>query len=64
MKELARVKVSMTTSAFHRVIDGFMAQTGDVQPMVTWKTASTSAWQAPAAPIKPDLPAEFSKRAA
>ena len=34
--------------AFHRVIDGFMAQTGDVRT-ATWRTASTSAAPAPAA---------------
>ena len=46
--------------AFHRVIDGFMAQTGDVEHG-DMEAASTCAGRAPAARAQPDLPAEFSK---
>ena len=50
----------MTTSCFHRVIDGFMAQTGDVQhgnmeDGFNIRRAGTGGSDLP------DLPAEFSK---
>jgi cyclophilin family peptidyl-prolyl cis-trans isomerase len=60
MKQLARDK-AYDNVAFHRVIDGFMAQTGDVEnahmesPTYNPRRAGTGGSQ------YPDLPAEFSK---
>ncbi|ASM71932.1 MULTISPECIES: peptidylprolyl isomerase [Roseobacteraceae] len=59
MKELARAG-EYDNVAFHRVIDGFMAQTGDVQngdmeDGFNIRAAGTGGSD------KPDLPAEFSK---
>ena len=60
MKQLARDK-AYDNVAFHRVIDGFMAQTGDVEnanmesPDYNPRRAGTGGSQ------YPDLPAEFSK---
>ncbi|WP_374371077.1 peptidylprolyl isomerase [Tabrizicola sp.] len=60
MKQLARDK-AYDNVAFHRVIDGFMAQTGDVEnanmasPNYNPRRAGTGGSQ------YPDLPAEFSK---
>ncbi|KIC49092.1 MULTISPECIES: peptidylprolyl isomerase [Tateyamaria] len=59
MKELARAG-EYDNVAFHRVIDGFMAQTGDVQhgdmeDGFNIRMAGTGGSD------KPDLPAEFSK---
>ena len=59
MKELARAG-AYDNVVFHRVIDGFMAQTGDVQNGNAEKdfnirTAGTGGSE------QPDLPAEFSK---
>jgi cyclophilin family peptidyl-prolyl cis-trans isomerase len=60
MKQLAREK-AYDNVAFHRVIDGFMAQTGDVEnanmesPNYNPRRAGTGGSQ------YPDLPAEFSK---
>ena len=59
MKELARAG-AYDNVAFHRVIDGFMAQTGDVQhgnmeASFNLHRAGTGGSD------KPDLPAEFSK---
>ena len=60
MKQLARDK-AYDNVAFHRVIDGFMAQTGDVEnanmesPSYKPRRAGTGGSQ------YPDLPAEFSK---
>ena len=59
MKELARAG-EYDNVAFHRVIDGFMAQTGDVQhgdmeDGFNIRMAGTGGSS------KPDLPAEFSK---
>jgi len=59
MKELARAG-EYDNVAFHRVIDGFMAQTGDVQngdmeDGFNLRAAGTGGSD------KPDLPAEFSK---
>ncbi|WP_323764931.1 peptidylprolyl isomerase [Marinovum sp.] len=59
MKELAR-EGQYDNVAFHRVIDGFMAQTGDVQhgdmeDGFNIRMAGTGSSD------KPDLPAEFSK---
>jgi peptidylprolyl isomerase len=58
IKELAR-EGAYDNVAFHRVIDGFMAQTGDVQ-----YGDMNSGYDASAAGMgssdKPDLPAEFS----
>ena len=53
MKQLARDK-AYDNVAFHRVIEGFMAQTGDVENANT-RRAGTGGSQ------YPDLPAEFSK---
>lgn len=59
MKELAR-KGAYDNVAFHRVIDGFMAQTGDVE-----HANMESGWNPSRAGTGgsdlPDLPAEFSK---
>ncbi|RYI20909.1 MAG: peptidylprolyl isomerase [Acetobacteraceae bacterium] len=60
MKQLARDK-AYDNVAFHRVIDGFMAQTGDVEnanmdsPNYNPRRAGTGGSQ------YPDVPAEFSK---
>jgi len=60
MKQLARDK-AYDNVAFHRVIDGFMAQTGDVEnsnmesPNYNPRRSGTGGSQ------YPDLPAEFSK---
>ena len=59
MKELARAG-EYDNVAFHRVIDGFMAQTGDVQhgdmeDGLDLRRAGTGASD------RPDLPAEFSR---
>lgn len=59
MKELAR-EGAYDNVAFHRVIDGFMAQTGDVEhgdmeDNFNIRMAGTGGSE------KPDLPAEFSK---
>jgi cyclophilin family peptidyl-prolyl cis-trans isomerase len=60
MKQLAREK-AYDNVAFHRVIDGFMAQTGDVEnanmdsPNYNPRRAGTGGSS------YPDLPAEFSK---
>ncbi|MES2334052.1 MAG: peptidylprolyl isomerase [Pseudomonadota bacterium] len=60
MKQLARDK-AYDNVAFHRVIDGFMAQTGDVEnanmasPSYSPRRAGTGGSS------YPDLPAEFSK---
>ena len=60
MKQLARDK-AYDNVAFHRVIDGFVAQTGDVEnanmesPSYNPRRAGTGGSQ------YPDLPAEFSK---
>jgi cyclophilin family peptidyl-prolyl cis-trans isomerase len=60
MKQLARDK-AYDNVAFHRVIEGFMAQTGDVEnanmasPNYNPRRAGTGGSQ------YPDLPAEFSK---
>ncbi|PIE06663.1 MAG: peptidylprolyl isomerase [Rhodobacterales bacterium] len=57
MKELAR-EGAYDNVVFHRVIDGFMAQTGDVQHGLAGgdlRRAGTGGSD------KPDLPAEFSK---
>ena len=59
IKELAR-EGAYDNVAFHRVIDGFMAQTGDVQygDMNDGFDASAAGM---GSSDKPDLPAEFSK---
>ncbi len=51
MKELARAG-AYDNVAFHRVIDGFMAQTGDVEH-ATWKKTTTPVAQAPVGPTSP-----------
>jgi cyclophilin family peptidyl-prolyl cis-trans isomerase len=57
MKELARSK-AYDNVCFHRVIDGFMAQTGDVQ---FGKSAGDTSQAGMGGSDLPDLPAEFSK---
>ena len=57
MKELAR-EGAYDGVVFHRVIDGFMAQTGDVQH---GKDASNLRMAGTGGSDKPDLPAEFSR---
>ncbi len=59
IKELAR-EGAYDNVAFHRVIDGFMAQTGDVQfgDLNDGYDASAAGMGSSS---KPDLPAEFSK---
>lgn len=57
MKELAR-EGAYDGVVFHRVIDGFMAQTGDVQH---GKTGGNIRAAGTGGSDKPDLPAEFSK---
>jgi len=59
IKELAR-EGAYDNVAFHRVIDGFMAQTGDVQfgDLDDGYDASAAGMGSSS---KPDLPAEFSK---
>ncbi|MCM2561056.1 peptidylprolyl isomerase [Lutimaribacter sp. EGI FJ00015] len=59
MKELARAG-KYDNVAFHRVIDGFMAQTGDVQ-FANMETDYTPARAGTGGSDLPDLPAEFSK---
>ncbi|MEJ6388914.1 peptidylprolyl isomerase [Gymnodinialimonas ulvae] len=57
MKELAR-EGAYDGVVFHRVIDGFMAQTGDVQH---GKDAASLRMAGTGGSDKPDLPAEFSR---
>ncbi len=57
MKELAR-SGQYDGVVFHRVIDGFMAQTGDV---ANGKDATTLRYAGTGGSDLPDLPAEFSK---
>ena len=57
MKELAR-EGAYDGVVFHRVIDGFMAQTGDVQH---GKAGGSLRMAGTGGSDKPDLPAEFSK---
>lgn len=59
MKELAR-SGAYDNVAFHRVIDGFMAQTGDVQHANMEKDYNPRAAGTGSSDL-PDLPAEFSK---
>jgi len=60
MKQLAREK-AYDNVAFHRVIDGFMAQTGDVEN-ANMEAANYNPRRAGTGGSKyPDLPAEFSK---
>ncbi|MCI5040811.1 MULTISPECIES: peptidylprolyl isomerase [Donghicola] len=59
MKELAR-EGAYDNVAFHRVIDGFMAQTGDVQHANMEKDYNPGR-AGTGGSDKPDLPAEFSK---
>ena len=56
MKELAR-EGQYDNVAFHRVIDGFMAQTGDVQ---YGKLGENMSYAGRGGSERPDLPAEFS----
>jgi len=57
MKELARAG-AYDGVVFHRVIDGFMAQTGDV---ANGKSGGDTSRAGTGGSDKPDLPAEFSK---
>ena len=59
MKELARAG-AYDNVAFHRVIDGFMAQTGDVQHANMEKDYNPRMAGTGSSDL-PDLPAEFSK---
>ena len=59
MKELARAG-AYDNVAFHRVIDGFMAQTGDVQHAKMEKDYNPGRAGTGGSDL-PDLPAEFSK---
>lgn len=59
MKELARAG-KYDNVAFHRVIDGFMAQTGDVQH-ANMESAYNAGRAGTGGSDMPDLPAEFSK---
>jgi cyclophilin family peptidyl-prolyl cis-trans isomerase len=59
MKELAR-EGAYDNVAFHRVIDGFMAQTGDVEHANMEKDYNPGR-AGTGGSDKPDLPAEFSK---
>ncbi|WP_395540202.1 peptidylprolyl isomerase [Neotabrizicola sp. sgz301269] len=59
MKELARAK-AYDNVAFHRVIDGFMAQTGDVENGNMEKNFNIRRAGTGGSDL-PDLPAEFSK---
>lgn len=59
MKELARAG-AYDNVAFHRVIDGFMAQTGDVEHANMEKDYNPRRAGTGASTL-PDLPAEFSK---
>ena len=59
MKELARAG-AYDNVAFHRVIDGFMAQTGDVQHANMEKDYAPNRAGTGGSDM-PDLPAEFSK---
>ena len=58
IKELAR-EGAYDNVAFHRVIDGFMAQTGDVQ-FGDMKEGYNASRTGTGGSDKPDLPAEFS----
>ncbi|MFV0293834.1 MAG: peptidylprolyl isomerase [Paracoccus sp. (in: a-proteobacteria)] len=59
MKELARAG-AYNNVAFHRVIDGFMAQTGDVEHANMEKDSNPRRAGTGGSDL-PDLPAEFSK---
>jgi cyclophilin family peptidyl-prolyl cis-trans isomerase len=59
MKELARAG-AYDNVVFHRVIDGFMAQTGDVEHGNAEKSANMRRAGTGGSDL-PDLPAEFSK---
>ncbi|WP_372675017.1 peptidylprolyl isomerase, partial [Aquicoccus sp.] len=59
MKELARAG-AYDNVAFHRVIDGFMAQTGDVQHANMEKDYNPGRAGTGGSDL-PDLPAEFSR---
>lgn len=59
MKELARAG-TYDNVAFHRVIDGFMAQTGDVEH-ANMENNYNPGRAGTGASDKPDLPAEFSR---
>ena len=59
MKELARAG-KYDNVAFHRVIDGFMAQTGDVEH-ANMETGYNAGRAGTGGSDLPDLPAEFSK---
>ncbi|TWG95482.1 peptidyl-prolyl cis-trans isomerase B (cyclophilin B) [Mesorhizobium sp. J18] len=59
IKELAREK-AYDGVVFHRVIDGFMAQTGDVRYGKTDSKSFNQARAGMGGSDKPDLPAEFS----
>ncbi|WP_149142940.1 peptidylprolyl isomerase [Gemmobacter caeruleus] len=60
MKELARAG-KYDNVAFHRVIDGFMAQTGDVEHGNMESPAYNARRSGTGGSDLPDLPAEFSK---
>ncbi len=60
MKELARAG-KYDNVAFHRVIDGFMAQTGDVEHANMAAPTYNSGRSGTGGSDLPDLPAEFSK---
>jgi cyclophilin family peptidyl-prolyl cis-trans isomerase len=62
MKELARAG-KYDNVAFHRVIDGFMAQTGDVQ-FANMEADYTPARAGTGGSDLPDLPAEFNPNSA
>ena len=60
MKQLARDK-AYDNVAFHRVIEGFMAQTGDVENANMESPAYNARRSGTGGSDLPDLPAEFSK---
>jgi cyclophilin family peptidyl-prolyl cis-trans isomerase len=60
MKQLARDK-AYDNVAFHRVIEGFMAQTGDVENAVMDSLSYNPRRSGTGGSKYPDLPAEFSK---